>query len=289
MTDVPAKWYPDPTGRHDHRYWDGTKWTHHVADLGVAATEPYDGPPTPPEPEPQAAEAEPTAVTPITAVDPTPTSTWQAAPVEAELQPTPVATTAPHGRDGSRALILVIAAAAIVAIIVVIVLLATGGSDDSGSAAGKALSAQLAGRLRSANGFSPDDAQCVSSYMVDHLGSSRLKGVDLTGEQVPAALLSDFTKALGDGVVKCKVSADNLSPSSLPANPQDSAATLGVFITFYETTLGLDATKAQCLANQMLTRLNDGKASFATASDQLPDALKACKIPADVLQRLAKS
>ncbi len=34
-----AAWYPDPTGRHQHRYWDGDGWTLHVADDGVAATE----------------------------------------------------------------------------------------------------------------------------------------------------------------------------------------------------------------------------------------------------------
>ncbi|MDO8879426.1 MAG: DUF805 domain-containing protein [Coriobacteriia bacterium] len=32
---VPAGWYPDPMGRHQHRYWDSTKWTSSVADNGV--------------------------------------------------------------------------------------------------------------------------------------------------------------------------------------------------------------------------------------------------------------
>ncbi len=36
---APANWFPDPTGRHEHRYWDGVGWTVHVADRGVAATE----------------------------------------------------------------------------------------------------------------------------------------------------------------------------------------------------------------------------------------------------------
>jgi hypothetical protein len=31
-----ASWYPDPLGRHQHRYWDGEGWTLHVADDGVA-------------------------------------------------------------------------------------------------------------------------------------------------------------------------------------------------------------------------------------------------------------
>jgi hypothetical protein len=36
----PPAWYPDPTGAHDHRWWDGEEWTAHVADRGVAATDP---------------------------------------------------------------------------------------------------------------------------------------------------------------------------------------------------------------------------------------------------------
>jgi uncharacterized protein YxjI len=39
----PANWYPDPMGRHQVRYWDGTVWTDHVADNGVAATDPVHG------------------------------------------------------------------------------------------------------------------------------------------------------------------------------------------------------------------------------------------------------
>ena len=33
-------WHPDPTGRHEHRWWNGTTWTDQVADGGVAATDP---------------------------------------------------------------------------------------------------------------------------------------------------------------------------------------------------------------------------------------------------------
>lgn len=36
----PAGWHPDPRGRHEHRYWDGTQWTDHVADAGVMGTDP---------------------------------------------------------------------------------------------------------------------------------------------------------------------------------------------------------------------------------------------------------
>jgi hypothetical protein len=36
----PAGWHPDPTGRHDHRWWDGTTWTDQVSDAGTAGTDP---------------------------------------------------------------------------------------------------------------------------------------------------------------------------------------------------------------------------------------------------------
>jgi hypothetical protein len=36
----PAAWHPDPSGAHDHRYWDGERWTEHVADAGVASVDP---------------------------------------------------------------------------------------------------------------------------------------------------------------------------------------------------------------------------------------------------------
>jgi Uncharacterized conserved protein len=43
MSDVhPANWYPDTTGRHELRYWDGTRWTEHVSDQGVTGTDPLE-------------------------------------------------------------------------------------------------------------------------------------------------------------------------------------------------------------------------------------------------------
>lgn len=35
-------WQPDPTGRHQYRYWDGSTWTDHVADDGVATSDPFE-------------------------------------------------------------------------------------------------------------------------------------------------------------------------------------------------------------------------------------------------------
>lgn len=36
----PPAWYPDPTARHDHRWWDGAEWTAHVADAGAVSRDP---------------------------------------------------------------------------------------------------------------------------------------------------------------------------------------------------------------------------------------------------------
>ena len=36
-------WQPDPTARHEYRYWDGSQWTDDVSDGGVTATDPVDG------------------------------------------------------------------------------------------------------------------------------------------------------------------------------------------------------------------------------------------------------
>ncbi len=33
-------WWPDPFGRHEHRYYDGKKWTDHTSDKGVSSVDP---------------------------------------------------------------------------------------------------------------------------------------------------------------------------------------------------------------------------------------------------------
>ncbi|MGH2740148.1 MAG: DUF2510 domain-containing protein [Actinomycetota bacterium] len=35
-----AGWYPDPTGRHDRRWWDGAKWTADITDRDVQGADP---------------------------------------------------------------------------------------------------------------------------------------------------------------------------------------------------------------------------------------------------------
>jgi hypothetical protein len=56
-----ASWQPDPTGRHQYRYWDGSRWTEHVADAGVTA---IDADLTPAAPTVAPPPTAPTATTP---------------------------------------------------------------------------------------------------------------------------------------------------------------------------------------------------------------------------------
>jgi Septum formation/Protein of unknown function (DUF2510) len=37
-------WNPDPTGRHEYRYWDGSTWTDDVSDNGVTSVDPVSAP-----------------------------------------------------------------------------------------------------------------------------------------------------------------------------------------------------------------------------------------------------
>jgi hypothetical protein len=40
LSSVAARWMNDPTGRHQHRYWDGGQWTENVYDAGVESRDP---------------------------------------------------------------------------------------------------------------------------------------------------------------------------------------------------------------------------------------------------------
>lgn len=43
-----AGWHRDPTGRSDHRYWNGTSWTDQVSKAGDQSTDPISGDYAPP-------------------------------------------------------------------------------------------------------------------------------------------------------------------------------------------------------------------------------------------------
>lgn len=38
--EIAAGWFPDPTARHERRYWNGAAWTEHVFTAGSQSTDP---------------------------------------------------------------------------------------------------------------------------------------------------------------------------------------------------------------------------------------------------------
>ena len=43
MSSPAPGWNPDPSGRHEYRYWDGSNWTDDVSDNGVTSADPLAG------------------------------------------------------------------------------------------------------------------------------------------------------------------------------------------------------------------------------------------------------
>jgi Protein of unknown function (DUF2510) len=58
MNSPAPGWHPDPTSRHQYRYWDGARWTDDVADGGVASTDALqEGPAAAADPNPTVSDA----------------------------------------------------------------------------------------------------------------------------------------------------------------------------------------------------------------------------------------
>jgi Protein of unknown function (DUF2510) len=125
MSDDPASWQPDPTGKHDHRYWDGTRWTENVADGGVASTDPYE-----PDAEEVVSPDAPTVVTPVSADD---TSAYPTA-VSPGYAPSPPMATDGTGGDGSRRRLAIGGAILAAVVLAVIAFFALNSDDDAPTA-----------------------------------------------------------------------------------------------------------------------------------------------------------
>lgn len=95
-------WYPDPTGRFEQRYWDGSQWTEHVSSAGQQRTDALPGGPAESEAtsEPQALGDAPTVarefpLLPQEPAVPEPEPEPEPAPQPVAAQPVPAAATDP--------------------------------------------------------------------------------------------------------------------------------------------------------------------------------------------------
>jgi hypothetical protein len=132
MNSPAPGWLPDPTSRHQYRYWDGARWTDDVADGGVASTDILGGGPA------AASDPNPTASDATQRVDPTrqyPVAGEQAptsAPYYGESYGTDQAPPAPARKRPPTALIAALAVVA-VALIGGLVYFLVRDDDDDGS------------------------------------------------------------------------------------------------------------------------------------------------------------
>ncbi len=204
MSDNTPGWQPDPTGKHDHRYWDGTQWTENVADAGVAGVDPYEAlaPEVPAEPEVPAALDEPTVVdqqppAPDDATEAYPPTVEQPAAwpattpgMDAPAPPPPYVPTEPDGGGGSKKGLLIGGGILAAVVIAVIAFMALGGDDDGDSS----VQAQLASKLEaeSDGSLTSEQANCVAGLVVDETGEDALKDIDYSAEDPPEEVLSAF-------------------------------------------------------------------------------------------------
>ena len=123
---TPASWQPDPTGRHQFRWWDGASWTDHVSDNGQASHDPLQAPAAPEVPAHVDLDA--TVARPAPAGPPTmPTMVNPA-------MSTPIAEPAPSSGSGSgptwwKIALPILAVVAVGAVLFAVI----GGGDDEGS------------------------------------------------------------------------------------------------------------------------------------------------------------
>lgn len=226
MTDNTPGWQADPTGRHDHRYWDGARWTDDVADAGVAAKDPYDGPAdaapaegTSPEADAAAPGTEPTAVTPGPEPDPTtvspgagsePTAVWPAAgstppPPSYSAPPPPaggVPPAAAAASSGSKKGFLIGLGVLVLIALGVGAFLLLGGDDDDDR---DRIRAGLISALNEDGDFTDEEAGCLADSLIDDLGEDNLKDVDFTADEPPAEIEDEFYAAAFSAMSECDI------------------------------------------------------------------------------------
>jgi len=237
MSENEPGWQPDPTGRFEHRYWDGTQWTDNVANAGVAATDAYTpadaAPPAPEEPPaPVGPEAggwgDPTTQGPVTPADPT--ATWPAspAPPPPPTFPPPAAPGlgGPGGPEGPAAAgskrnlligggILAAVAAAVVAFLLL-------GGDDDGDR--DRIRGEMAAQIRADSDLTNAQAECMADAVIDEIGTERLKDVDFSADDPPEDLADDFFKAALASLDKCDIDESVFTGGDTSDTTDESAA-----------------------------------------------------------------
>ncbi len=244
MTDNAPGWQPDPTGRHDHRYWDGAAWTDNVANAGVASTDAYEAadapdasmtagevPDAPPPPAPGDAPteavpaasgwADPTSTFPAVTDDPT--STWSStpappAPPSYTPPPAPAGPLGPDGSGGSKRGLVIGGAILAAVVLAVVAFMALGGDDDDDASE---VRAELAAQFRGSSDLSDEQADCVADHVVDEIGADRFEDVDFDADEPPADLADDLFAAATGSLEACDIDPADFAGTGDDDKPVD--------------------------------------------------------------------
>ncbi len=276
MSDSTGSWQPDPNGRHQYRYWDGSQWTDQVADDGVTSVDPPDPGSTPPAgavaaPADAAAPAEPAVPTPTEPIAPTPAepvpteptaSTWGTPPTD------PGATTAmpvaggepPAGgvpplgtpppseppKKGSNTPALIIGGVLLLVLIGAAAFLIFGGDDDD-DARDELISSMVD------EGTSRQEAECLVDFMADEIGMDRLQELDgdaePTAEETSIAVAAAFECSAGSAGGDLDDSDDN---GGLAGGIAGNQALMDLFIQGVMSGSDLTEQQARCFSEEFL-------------------------------------
>ena len=309
MSDSTPGWQPDPTGNHDHRYWDGSRWTDNIADAGVAGTDAYeaapaadagalDEPTVADTPAVSASETPPPAPLDPTvssaAPSPEATAAWPTtagAPAAPAPPPpyVPAGPGGPPGGDGGSKRNLLIGGGILAAVVIaVLALLALGGDDDTdGDRASNAAETTTTERGPDAGeeGSYGSDAEldafydqcedgdysaCDDLFFASPAGSEYEDFGDSCGERNEP---SGTCVRLYEGGDDSGGLTDGLTDSGdLPADFED------ILADTYEESLGLSREQAECLAGTLAEDIESGELDEAEAMSAFMEYLSDCDI-----------
>ncbi len=267
MASASPGWLPDPTGRFDHRYWDGSAWTHHVANAGMASSDPIpttgvDVPPPPPAPGgPPAVDAGRGDDRTGGGAPPTadPAVVWPTPPAPSTmLGPAPVASV--RARTG-----LMIGAGVLATVAIVLAALALDGGGDER----RRIRDDMAAELVTTSDLTPAQAACIADAVIDRVGTEKLRDVDFSTDEPSRELAAAVSAAAIGSLERCNIDPSALLgiagptgptatftvPADLPADFEQQLADL------YETNLGLRRDQAQCLAARIREAVGSGTLS----------------------------
>ncbi len=312
MSDSTPGWQPDPTGTHDHRYWDGSQWTDNISDAGVAGIDPYLPPTTDPGPlagveEPTVADLpavpasevpppapfDPTVTTP-TPPPPDPTAAWPTAPAPPPPYVPGGPLGAPGGGSGGSKRGLLIGGGILAAVaIAVIAFLALGGDDDAdGERASRDAETTTTERSSEGDGeegsYGSDpeldelydqcedgDFQACDDLFFDSPSDSEYEDFgDTCGERNEPA--GTCVSLYEDGDDDSGGLTDGIADAGeLPPNFED------ILADTYEESLGLSRVKAECLASALSDDIQSGQLDEAETMSAFMDYLSDCDISLD--------